>query len=393
VTTAKPSLAAPPQFQLRCALAYAAPISVNGILLPYLPVWLHSLDFSAPEIGTILAVQVVLRVLMAPLTGPLARTVLQPPTILTWSAGLSLVVFLGLFISREFLVVLFVIALQAALFAPFAPTVEAMTISGVRRWGLQYGFMRVWGSIGFVTATLTASALSSLTGPNVIPVMVTVALVMAVGIGWAAPRVPVTAKSAAGSARASLMKRPDIHALLIGAAVIQSSHGMFYSFTTIQWQALGFSNGVIAAFWSAGIFAEIMVFFAAGRLAKRLSPWDLMRIGGLVAIARWTLFPLEWGAFGYVVLQVGHAFSFAFTHLGLQYRLAETVEEERQASAQGAYVFYNGAFLAASTLLSGIIYRYAGLNGYFAMALLAIAGLGILAVAARIQPQRSGIGG
>jgi MFS transporter, PPP family, 3-phenylpropionic acid transporter len=393
VITAKSSPAAPPQFQLRCALAYAAPISVNGILLPYLPVWLHSLEFSAPEIGTILAVQVVLRVLMAPLTGPLAGMVRQPTTILTWSAALSLVAFLGLFISHQFPVVLFVIGLQAALFAPFAPTVEAMTISGVRRWGLQYGFMRVWGSIGFVAATLAASGFSSLAGPDVIPVMVTIVLALAVGIGWSAPRVPMATKPAARAPRASLLQRPDIHALLIAAAVIQASHGMFYGFSTIQWQALGFSNGMIAAFWSAGIFAEIMVFFAAGRLAKRLSPWTMMQIGCVVAIIRWTLFPFEWSAVGYVLLQVGHAFSFAFTHLGLQYRLAETVDEDRQASAQGAYVFYNGAFLAAATLLSGIIYRSAGLNGYFAMTVLALAGLGILHVAARLQPQRSAVGG
>jgi PPP family 3-phenylpropionic acid transporter len=181
--------------------------------------------------------------------------------------------------------------------------------------------------------------------------------------------------------------------LLAGAALIQSSHGMFYGFSTIQWQALGFSNGMIAVFWSAGIIAEIIVFFGAGRLAKRLSPWTLMRIGGLVAIVRWTLFPMEWGVAGYIMLQLGHAFSFAFTHLGLQYRLAETVGEERQASAQGAYVFYNGAFLAISTLISGVIYRYAGLDGYFAMALLAVAGLAMLGLAARLQPQRSAVGG
>jgi MFS transporter, PPP family, 3-phenylpropionic acid transporter len=393
VTTAEPSSAAPPQFQFRCALAYAAPISVNGILLPYLPVWLHSLQFSAPQIGTILAVQVVLRVLMAPLTGPLAGMARMPSTILTWSAGLSLVAMLGLFVSQDFSVVLFVIGLQAALFAPFAPTVEAMTISGVRRWGFQYGFMRVWGSIGFMAATLTASGLSALAGPDAIPVMVAVALLLAVGIGWSAPKVSMATKRARRPSWASTFDRRDIHVLLIGAAVMQSSHGMFYGFSTIQWQALGFSNGMIAAFWSAGVLTEILVFFAAGKLARRLSPWSLMRIGCIVAIVRWTLFPFEWSAAGYLVLQIGHAFSFAFTHLGLQYRLAETVEEDRQASVQGAYVFYSGAFLAASTMLSGIIYRASGLNGYFAMTLLAVAGLGILAVAARFQPQRSAVGG
>jgi MFS transporter, PPP family, 3-phenylpropionic acid transporter len=394
VTAIAPTSAAPPRFKLRCSLAYAAPTSLNGILLPHLPIWLQSLSFSPLQIGMILAAQVVLRVFSAPLTGHLIRSVGEPNRVLVSTAALSLVVFVGLFLSHEFWLILIVIGLQAAIFAPYTPIVESIAVSGVKRWGFQYGRMRVWGSIGFVAATLATGGLTSLAGLDMIPVSAMAALLFALAVAFAAPK--LKAPPVGGQDSAKPRRRPsrlDVHVLLIGVSLIQSSHGMFYGFSAIQWQAMGYSGTVIAALWSVGVVAEIAVFFMAGRLAKRWSPWTLMRIGCLAAVIRWALFPFDWSAWGYGMLQLGHAFSFALVHLGLQYRLAEVVEEEEQASAQGNYIFYSGAFLALSTLLSGVLYRHAGLHGYLAMALLALAGLGVLHIAARLQPQRSGAGG
>jgi hypothetical protein len=41
------------------------------------------------------------------------------------------------------------------------PVVESIVISGVRRWGLDYGSMRVWGSIAFIFSTLLGGQLIS----------------------------------------------------------------------------------------------------------------------------------------------------------------------------------------------------------------------------------------
>jgi MFS transporter, PPP family, 3-phenylpropionic acid transporter len=393
VTAIAPTSAVPPQFTLRCSLAYAAPMSLNGILVPHLPVWLHGLALSPLQIAVILAAQVALRMFAAPSTGYLIRRVGEPNRVLTYTAALSLIVFLGLFLSRDFWVILLVVGLQAAIFAPYTPIVESITVSGVKRWGFQYGRMRVWGSVGFVVATLSVGSLMSTAGLNTVPVAAMAVLLFALAVAFAAPKLEALPARRPDALVRRRPSRLDVHLLLIGVALIQSSHAMFYGFSAIQWQAMGFSGTVIAVLWSVGVVAEIAVFFAAGRLAKRWSPWTLMRMGCLAAIVRWMLFPLEWDAWGYGVLQTGHAFSFALVHLGLQYRLAEVVEEEEQASTQGIYIFYSGGFLALSTLLCGLLYRHAGLDGYFAMAALAIIGLGVLWVAARFQPQRSGVGG
>ena len=302
----------------------------------------------------------------------------------------------GLIVSGDFWVVLVAVAVQAALFAPYTPIVESIAISGVRRWGFHYGRMRVWGSVGFVATTLIAGNMSAAIGNVAIPLTLAAVLLISLLVAFIVPRLDPTAGPRPVALPSASSRRPlgaSVHLLLIGASLIQSSHGMFYGFTTIQWQAMGFSNGVISALWCIGVVAEIAVFFVSGRLARRLSPMGLLRFGCLMAIARWLLFPIGGDVWFYGLLQLGHAFSFAFVHLGLQYRLSEMVGEDQQASAQGVYVAYNGAFLAISTLLAGVIYRQLEIYGYVAMALLALLGLAVLALAVRSQPHRSDVGG
>ena len=371
-------------------------MSLNGILVPYLPLWLHGLNFSAMQIGAILAAQVVFRVFVAMGTGSLSARTSDPRRILAWSAVTSLLSILGLIVSGEFWIVFAAVAMQAALFAPYTPIVESISISGVKRWGFHYGKMRVWGSVGFVATTLVAGSLSTAIGNIAIPLMLAAVLLLSFAVAFIAPRLDPTPALKLPTSSATTSRRPlgaSVHLLLIGASLIQSSHGMFYGFSTIQWQGMGFSNGAISALWCIGVIAEIGIFFISGGLARRLTPLGLLRFGCLMAILRWVFFPFGSDVWYYGFLQVFHAFSFACVHLGLQYRLSEMVAEDQQASAQGVYVAYNGAFLAISTLLAGVIYRELEIYGYFAMALLAVIGFAVLAVARRSQPHSSVAGG
>jgi PPP family 3-phenylpropionic acid transporter len=395
VIPADKALSAPRHFPLRCALAYGAAVAVNGVILPYFPVWLQHLAFSSFEIGAILAAQMILRVLAAPLAGLIADRLPERGAMLVWSAGLSLITAIALFVTQSFWAVLLVFGLQAALFAPYPTIVESIAVTGVRRWGFQYGMMRVWGSIGFVAATLAAGHWVGIAGGDAVLPALVIAFLVTIAGAVAAPRLgksgatPALARGPDAGRRA----RFDLHMLMFGASLIQASHGMFYAFGTLHWQQMGFSSGAIGVLWSAGVLAEILVFFSAGWIARRLSPWTLMRIGCAVAIARWAIFPLSLGLVGYLVLQIAHAFTFAFVHLGLQYRLVESVREEQESSVQGAYVFYNGALLGLSTLLSGLLYRQFGSLGFLGMSFIAIAGLLTIALAARLQPHRAAAGG
>jgi PPP family 3-phenylpropionic acid transporter len=70
-----------------------------------------------------------------------------------------------------------------------------------------------------------------------------------------------------------------------------------------------------------------------------------------------------------------------------------SVQETQESSAQGAYFFYNGMFMALMTIASGYIYAILGLASYYVMATAALLGLGLIIVAYYLQPQRLASGG
>jgi PPP family 3-phenylpropionic acid transporter len=120
--------------------------------------------------------------------------------------------------------------------------------------------------------------------------------------------------------------------------------------------------------WSAGVAAEVTVFFLSGdEPPLRCLDADPLR-------SRRLRLPLAavsdaLGLSGFFLLQCLHAFSFAFVHTGVQRRIVASVQATQESSAQGAYFFYNGMFMALMTIASGYLYAFARLASYYVMAL------------------------
>lgn len=375
--TAVPSV--PSGFAVRCAFAYAASMSVNGILLPFFPAWLKSLSLNEFEIGLILTVPIVLRLFSAPLAGILADRMAERVLVLIISACLSLLTAIFLIWADSFWAVLIIFSLQGAAFAPYMPVLESITVMGVRRWHYHYGSIRVWGSIGFVISTLVAGWVISHFSSRIVPEATALTFGLTLIAALLAPRLGRALSMTSGSAGAKRAARlpflSSLNLLMIGCTLVQSTHGMYYAFSGIYWQSVGFSGQEIGLLWSAGVIAEIIFFFCAGWLSRKISAVNLILIGSLAAVIRWVLFAMPLGFEASVVLQCSHALSFAFLHFGMQQKIVEVVHESQESSVQGTFFFYNGAFLAGSTFLSGLIYHALGQNSYFIMSAVAAVGM------------------
>lgn len=388
---------APAHFRLLSALSYCAPLLVNGVALPFFPVWLALHDFNDHEIGMILAVPMVVRVLVAPVVAMYADRMKERADVLLFSGGLSLLTAIALYWTTTFWPVLLVYTLQGATFSFYVPVVESIVISGVRRWGLDYGSMRVWGSVAFIVSTLIGGQLVGRWGGEMVLPVMTFGFVMTMVMALYCPRIgptrrhgtPVDIPAATGSS----LRQPHLLALLIGVAIQQSSHAVLQAFATLYWHELGFSGTEIALLWSAGVAAEVTVFFLSRRLNRRFDAWTLIRFGAAVSVCRWVLFPVHWGFAGFFLLQCLHSFTYAFVHTGVQRRIVASVQETQESSAQGAYFFYNGMCMGLMTIAAGYIYAALGLASYYVMAFVALAGLGLIIVAYYLQPQRSLSGG
>jgi len=390
---------APRLFALRAALLFCAPMMVNGIGLPYFPVFLDYLQMSASEIGIILALPHLVRMVGTPLGTMAADRASDRSHVLLWSATISFCTAVALFYTHSFWAVLVVYGLQGIFYAPYAPIAEAILITGVRRWGFDYGFLRLWGSVAFIISTLFGGWLFGLFGGAMVIPSMAVFFLSTVVMAIAAPRlgrarVPTADPTAAVLDAKNPLWRLDFVLATGGAALVQGSHGMLFSFASIYWEKdLGFSGTAIGYFWTAGVLAEITMFFFATRILAHFSIWTLILTGCAIAVCRWLVFPQISGFWPHLALQCTHAFTFAIIHIGIQRFIMLRVGERQEASAQGFYTTFISLFNAIIILCSGYIYAAFGIRGFNMMAILAAIGLLMVFAAMVSQPQRAGSGG
>lgn len=388
----------PAFFAWRAALLFCAPMMVNGISLLYLPAMLRDHGMDEIEIGIIVSIPFLVRILGMPLGAWLADRVSDKAIVLIWSAVVSLTTAVGMLFAHSFWPIVLFFGVQSLFYAPFVPIAEAILISGVRRWGFDYGFLRLWGSVAFVFSTLLGGWLLDLFGgAMVVPAMtfffaiMTLVAIMAPRLGRAAatPR-PAQVVSSGGQ---NPFWQIDFLLIIMGAAIVQGSHGLLFAFATNYWTSIGITGFEISLLWTAGVVAEILLFFLSGRYLARFGNGSLVLFGSVVAIGRWALFPLVDGFWPYLLLQSTHAFTFAIIHVGIQRFLMERIGEEKGASAQGFYQFFICIYTVMVSWSSGFIFRSFGVESFYVMALIAAIGTVCVFAARFVQPQSARSGG
>ena len=393
-------LVKPRRFELRMSFLFAALFMPVGIHMPYFPLWLEDQGFGAREIAMILSIPLFLRVVTAPLITAFADRAGDRTMVLVACAAATFVLSLGYFLPPSYGLLLAISLALAVGWSPQAPLADSVALSGVRRFGVDYSRMRIWGSVSFLFANLGGGLLLSATGTGAVPVIISAGLAGMLAAALLAPRLGPPRRpsplSAAELQHAPSLLRPAFLLLVAGAGLVHSSHGFLYGFGAIYWKSLGIGEAAVGVLWAWGVVAEVCMFVVFRRVFGRVPPWVLLALAGLAAILRWTATPLIWswglGLPGFFVVQSLHAVSTGLILLGVQKMIAETVPDHRIGAAQGVAFFAAGFGMAAVTLAAGPLYDTLGANGFHVMSGVAAAGIALVAFGA-LQPQRAGSGG
>ncbi len=394
--------AKPYLFELRMAAMSGAGFAVAGIHLPFFPIWMASIGMTPWQIALLMALPMAVRIPVAPFLLSVADRSRDRALVLTLVSLACAILSAGFIFETGFWPILLITVLLGIAWAPQVPLIDAITLSGVRRYGSDYAAMRVWGSIAFLAASFGCGNILDAFGHGSVPFILCAGFTLAFAVSLATPRIgrprdPSSAGSLGLVDMPHTLLRPHFVLFIAAVSLVQASHAFLYSFSSIYWSSLGISASLIGALWAAGLIAEIAVFFVFRPLLGHLDPQNVLIAGGAVAVLRWLAFPLveafDIGIGGFFVLQTLHAVTFAITFLAMQAMIASDVEEADLGSAQGFYTFVSGIVLAAAMLLSGPLYNAAGAGGFAGMAILAAAGVG-LAVWLRVRyPHTSGAGG
>ena len=389
---------APVAFGARIALSYSTVFFNVGLYLPYFPLWLKGQGLTATQISVVLSLPLIVRVISSGQITSIAdrardranvAIVLYTASALTAAAYLFIGGFWPIFV---------VTVLYAIVFQPIVPVLDSLTLSGVRRFGADYGRIRLWGSLVFILANLGGGAVLAGYDAETVLMVLVASLFVGAALAPLLPRIgrPRNAMTPTGLAESTtwrLLSNRRFLLVMLAGGILQASHALVYGFGSIYWEALGYSGGVIGALWAVGVVAEIILFQFSRAVFRRVGPMTLIAIGGAGAVLRWSLMPLVPSLAGFFVLQSLHGLSFGAVHLGMMQFMADSVSEERMGAAQGASFVLGGLVMAISVFSSGPIYAALGVGGFLIMAAASAVALALLFLGSRVQPHRRGSGG
>lgn len=365
------------RFALKLALFYSATFLFGGILLPFFPLWLEARGLGPREIGLVIAVPMLARIVATPLIAHQAdrRQALKMVLLLTSLVGALAMTVTGLV--EGFVAILVVYTVAAMAFSPLLPLTDAYALNGLSARRRAYGSVRLWGSVAFIVGNVGAGLLLAVIAPgHLIWLIVGVLVAVVISAAMLTPiRVEATASTGPRPTAWELFRTPTLLAVIGVIALVQPSHALFYGFSTLEWRAAGYSGVTIGVLWALGVLAEIVLFAFAARLPGALTPTIMMMIGAGGAAIRWTAMAFDPPMAVLPLLQALHAASFGATHLGGIAFMARAVPKELSATAQGALATVGALVSAAATGLSGWLYAASGSYAYLLMAAMALAGL------------------
>lgn len=360
---------------LRYAAYYGAVFLALGVYLPFWPVFLGERGLSPTEIGLILALASWVKVAGNPAIAQIADRSGHGKATLVVLAALSLAVFAGFFLARGFWPILGMTFLTALCFQPLIPLGESQTMQAVLRHRLDYGRIRLWGSLTFILGTLGAGGLLTGRAPDVVLYLILGALGLTFIAAVLLPaREGETAKPGRGELFA-LIRDKRFLLFLLAAGLLQASHAAYYGFSALHWKAAGMSETMIGWLWAEGVIAEVLLFAFSGAVIARASPAALLIIAGLAGALRWTVLGVTSDVAPLAAVQLLHALTFGAAHLGAMHFIARSAPPGLGATAQSLYSAVSGGIaMGLAMLLAGRLYdSYQG-GAFLAMAVLSAAG-------------------
>jgi MFS transporter, PPP family, 3-phenylpropionic acid transporter len=380
-------------FGIRFSTCYALMMLGSGVQLPFLPLWLAAKNLSVAQIAYIVAGMMAVRVIGAPLFAYIADISGRRITVIRGCSMLALCAYVALPFATGFSQILAVALFAGLLYAPVFPLTEGFSVDASAAHGLDYGRIRLWASVSFLTGSMVSGALLT-----VLPHSSTVWLIagaqsfnlLATFLLPPEPKIVQNhhhdAPDFVGALKFLFVSRFTL--FLIAASLANSSHAMMYSFSSVHWTSLGFGTLTIGCLWGCAVLSEVALLAFSNRVIATCGSALLLCIGLSGGILRWVGMAYFTNVYVMGFLQFLHACSFACAHLALMHFIRLNVPKTLRNTAQGLYAAVaGGVFLSSATWISGPLYQIYGGHAYLGMALVCTFGLLNAILFMRLNPK------
>ena len=360
------------------ALAYFTYFFSYGIFLPFWSVWLKGTGLTPETIGILLGAGLVARFLGSLLIAPRVSNPSLLINALRLLALITLVFALAFWAGTHVAWRMAVIIGFNLFFSPLVPLTDALANTWQKQFPMDYGRVRVWGSIAFVIGSAATGKLVSEFDYRAVLAMLTLGVAsMLLGMllrPSILPQGDTRHQDATGwKAWRDLVVKS--WRFLVCVSLLQGAHAAYYGFSAIYWQEAGYSASTVGYLWSLGVVAEVVVFTLSNRLFRRFSARDLLLLSAVCGLVRWGLMGWTTDLSWLIVVQILHCGTFTVCHLaGMRYIAARKDNEIIRLQAVYSAVAMGGS-IAVMTMFSGFLFQHLHQGLFWVMALLAVPAL------------------
>ena len=349
-----------------------------GAFAPFFSVYLDATGLSPAQIGVVMALPQVTRIVAPHLWGWLADASGHPVRLVRAAVLAGTICWLGLFASASFLWICAVVLAAGFFLSAALPLVEATTLTLLGEHTGRYGAIRLWGSIGYIVAVVGVGYALDFLEVRALLWIVAASLFGTLVFATLVPETRHTDATADGEPIGHILRRPAVIALISACTLMAVAHGPYYTFYSIHLVDHGYSTGLTGWLWALGVICEIAIFLWLPRLYGAFTLRAILIASFALAAVRFLL--IGWGAGSLALLlvaQVLHAASFGSFHaaaIGVVHQLFRGRHQARGQAIYGSLTFGVGGTLGA--LASGALWNPAGAGITFtAAAACAFAGM------------------
>ena len=309
-----------------------------GLFVPYWGLYLQSKSFTAFQIGILLSLFQISRIFAPNFWGWLADHTNKRARWIRLASFIGCLGYIGIFWADSFFLIFLVMMSMSLFTSSTIPLAESLTLSHLASTNGSYSNIRLWGSVGFIIASFF---LGILIDRYSVTILVWALLFTQLIILLLSFSIPDKKFELIGDTKRSIfkiLKKPEVISLLIGCALMVSSHGLLYNFYSIFLKEQGYSSSLIGILWSIGVIFEIFIFILMPKILSKFNLKEVLLISLFLAVIRFFLIGNYVDILWVLILaQILHAATFGSFHVASVELVSVHFNREHHSRGQSIY--------------------------------------------------------
>ena len=352
-----------------------------GTIAPYLPVFFDSIGYSPEQVGTLMAITLLTKMVAPNFWAWLADRTGKRLFLVRIGCTFAAIFLFCFMLASEFAAHALLLFLFSCFWNAVLPQWEVLTLFNLGTAKAHYSRIRLWGSIGFIAAVVGLGFFIDLFSVSYISYWLLFFTIAMTWVAFIVSRQPAYNPESSFNSFLKQIWQKDLIIFFVMSFLLQVSFGPFNTFLSLYLKDLGYSPTQIGFIWSIGVIAEVVLFFYIHRILPVIPLKHIYLMCLLVTILRWfglAEFADSW--FILVILQIIHAASFGGVHAVSIEFVHRVFSSGNSSQGQALYAAISfGAGGAVGAYLSGIGAGSLGIEMTFKIAaVLVIIALGLL---------------